>query len=158
MTGEGSDQMLVSGPKTATPLRGMATRRTRTLLGNDSGAALLEFAFLTPILVLLLAGIVQFGMVIFLRSSMQDVAQDAVRRMAVGEFTTALEVSTHVGNTFSSWVTPSVTAAWPNVGAGETDVSLTLSVALSDAVPFDLLGLFKGETMPVVAVMRQEAL
>ena len=150
--------MLVSCPKIGMPSRGKTTERARAVIGNDSGAALLEFAFLTPVLVLLLAGIVQFGMVIFLRSSMQDVAQDAVRRMAVGEFTTALEVSTHVGNTFSSWVTPSVTAAWPNVGAGETDVSLTLSVALADAVPFDLLGIFKGETMPVVAVMRQEDL
>ncbi len=136
----------------------MTRRRGATFIRNNVGAALLEFAFLTPVLVLLLAGIVQFGMVIFLRSNMQDVAQDAVRRMAVGEFTTVPEVSTHIANTFNSWVTPSVDAAWPNVGAGETDVSLTLTVSLADAMPFDLLGMFAGETMPVVAVMRQEDL
>ncbi len=150
--------MLLSCANAPTQERTQARRRTPAFFRNAAGAALLEFAFLTPILVLLLAGIIQFGMVIFLRTNMHDVAQDAVRRMAVGEFTTAPEVSTHIANTFNSWVTPSVNAAWPDVGAGETDVSLTLSVSLADAVPFDLLGIFAGETMPVVAVMRQEDL
>ena len=111
MMGKGAGRMLVPSPSTRTRPRIMAKRRGRTALADTAGAALLEFAFLTPILVLLLAGIVQFGMVIFLRSNMQDAAQDAVRRMAVGEFTTAPEVSTYVADTFKSGVTPSVTAA-----------------------------------------------
>ncbi len=130
----------------------------RRWVGDRRGAAMLEFAFLMPVMVLVLAGIIQFGMALYLRSSMLDTAQDAARRMAVGDLTTPSEVTSFVHNTMKSWVTPSVAAAWPDPSAGQTDVSVTLTVPMSDAVPFDLLGLFDTATMPASAVMRMEGL
>jgi Flp pilus assembly protein TadG len=57
----------------------------RSFCDNRSGAALLEFAFLTPILMLLVTGIIQFGSLFFLENNMTNVARDAVRRLAVGD-------------------------------------------------------------------------
>ncbi len=123
--------------------------------GDDTGAALLEFAFVAPLLVLLFAGIVQFGMVLLLRNNMQDTAQDAARRMAVGQFTSESQVTSFVNDTLITWATPTVAATWP--ASGETDVSVTISVSLAEAVPFDLLGLFEDHTMPATVSMRHEA-
>ena len=137
-----------AGPRSALQRRFVRARV------DDGGAAMLEFAFVAPLLILLFAGIIQFGMVLLLRSSMQDTAQDAARRMAVGEFTSESQVTSFVSNTLITWATPTVAATWP--GSGETDVSVTISVSLADAVPFDLLGLFEGQTMPATVSMRRE--
>ena len=136
----------------------MVVSAIRAVIGDRRGAAVLEFAFLMPVLILILAGIVQFGMALFLRSSMLDTAQDVARRMAVGDLTTSPQVVSFVQDNMTGWVTPSVTAVWPDTGIGETDVSVTLTVPMSDAVPFDLLGLFDSASMPVSAVMRMEGL
>lgn len=134
--------------------RSTLRRRLDRVRSDDSGAALLEFAFVAPLLILLFAGIIQFGMVLLLRNNMQDIAQNAARRMAVGEFTSESEVTSYVNDTLITWASPTVTATWP--GVGETDVSVTISVSLGEAVPFDLLGLFDGHTMPAAVSMRKE--
>ena len=134
------------------------TRAMRRAIGERKGAAILEFAFVMPVLLLIFAGIVQFGMALFLRSSMLDTAQDAARRMAVGELTTSAQVASFVSDTMTTWATPTVAAHWPNQSAGETDVAVSITVPLSEAIPFDLLGLFDGAKLPAYSVMRMEGL
>jgi Flp pilus assembly protein TadG len=68
----------------------------RTFCNNSDGAALLEFAFLTPILMLLITGIIQFGSLFFLENNMATVARDTARRLAVGDLVTKAEAKTHV--------------------------------------------------------------
>lgn len=138
--------------------RSAIMRRLDRGRSDTGGAALLEFAFVAPVLVLLFAGIIQFGMVLVLRSSMLDTAQDAARRMAVGEFSTQSEVADYVNSNMLTWAAPVVAATWPDEGAGETDVTVSVTVSMGEAVPFDLLGLFEGQTMPAIVTMRKEGL
>ncbi len=61
------------------------TRRRPLRRRSESGAVAVEFAFILPILLILVLGIIQYGMYFYARQGGSDVARDAARRAAVGE-------------------------------------------------------------------------
>ena len=48
------------------------------------GVSAVEFAFVSPIVVLLLGGIFQFGFALFMQGHMSEIAREVSRRVAVG--------------------------------------------------------------------------
>ena len=137
-----------------TGLRGTLPRA----LGRDQrGAAAVEFAFIMPILLLMFSGILQFGSVMFLENHMTNVAREASRRVAVGELTEA-DATTMVQGALVNWgVTYQVSVATVDTGDGNQDVTVGISLPLSDAALMDVLGLFETGDLSTSVSMRMES-
>ena len=111
----------------------------------------MEFAFLLPVFLLMLTGVVQFGAIFFLQNNMAGVAQDTSRRVAVGEMTTA-QGKTYAENTLINWgVTFTVAVTEPG-----SDVLVDISVPLPEAALVDLHGFFNGKTLRAQSTARRE--
>lgn len=97
---------------------------------NQKGQALVEFALILPILLLLIMGIIQFGMVINAYLSIQNAAREGARAGIVGN--TDLEVTTIMIATSPSlreeYLSITITPTEINRSAGEP---LTVKVSYS---------------------------
>lgn len=60
------------------------TNRRRTLLGDTGGTAVIEFAILTPVYLLLLTGMLAYGIYFGAAHSLQQLAADAARTAISG--------------------------------------------------------------------------
>lgn len=128
----------------------------RAFRRNNSGAALLEFALLTPVLILIITGIIQFGSLFFLENNMANVARDTARRLAVGELTTQTEAETFVQDTLVNWgATFTVNVTEPD--ASSNDYVVQISVPMADASIVDPFGLMSSGTLSAQSTMRQES-
>ena len=158
-------QMIQNTAKSATETRKARRAGTKGLrgtllraLGQDQrGAAAVEFAFIMPILLLMFSGILQFGSVMFLENHMTNVAREASRRVAVGELTEA-DAATMVQGALVNWgVTYQVSIATVDAGDGNQDVTVAISLPLSDAALMDVLGLFDTGDLSTSVSMRMES-
>jgi len=73
----------------------------RPFLRNESGSATVEFAIVTPILGLLLAGVLSFGWLFAISSSLQRLAAEAARASLMG--TTQAERISLAQSAVTSW-------------------------------------------------------
>ena len=64
----------------------MRDRRSICLRGADRGAAAVEFALVVPILVMLLFGIIDYGLYFANALGVRSGASDAARQIIVGNF------------------------------------------------------------------------
>ena len=64
-----------------------ACRPIFPLLSNQGGVAAVEFAFVLPVLMILLTGIIQMGLAFFVQNNMTNVSQETARLVALGELT-----------------------------------------------------------------------
>ena len=158
-------QMIQNTAKSATETRkarragtkGLCGTLLRTLGQDQRGAAAVEFAFIMPILLLMFSGILQFGSVMFLENHMTNVAREASRRVAVGELTEA-DAATMVQGALVNWgVTYQVSIATVDAGDGNQDVTVAISLPLSDAALMDVLGLFETGNLSTSVSMRMES-
>jgi Flp pilus assembly protein TadG len=131
-------------------------RLRRRCLG-DRGAASVEFALILPVLLLVLFGIVQFGLLFSVQNQMVNAAREAARAMAVegateteGENLAMAHLSAYGDMNFT------VDAVDADPANGNPDVSVTVQVPATDAVVVDVLGLFGGRNITQRIVMRQE--
>ena len=132
------------------PMR--ATRcLVRSCWRSERGVAAIEFAIVVPFVLLVLAGIIQFGFVLFLQSHVADVARDTARRVAVGEFEQA-EAVQFAQNSLLNWgVTYTVAVTLP-----DPDVVVQISLPMSQAALIDLLGVFQSGTLTATVTARGE--
>ena len=158
-------QMIQNTAKSATETRkarraaskGLRGTLLRALGRDQRGAAAVEFAFIMPILLLMFSGILQFGSVMFLENHMTNVAREASRRVAVGELTEA-DAATMVQGALVNWgVTYQVSIATVDAGDGNQDVTVAISLPLSDAALMDVLGLFETGNLSTSVSMRMES-
>ncbi len=144
----------------STPPRSFRRRSSlgiRCLWRDDSGVAAVEFAFIVPILVLMLTGIIQFGSVLFIQHNMGEVARESARRVAVGAMTKA-QAEQFVDDTLVNWGVTfdvDVTVPDPNVPT-ETDVDVVITAPMSEVAFIDILGVFEGRTLRAASTMRVE--
>jgi len=133
------------------PLR--ATRGfVRSCWHSERGVAAVEFAIAIPFVLLVLAGIIQFGFVLFLQSHVADVARETARRVAVGEFEQT-EAEQFAQDRLLNWgVTYTVAVTFPNPG----DVDVQISLPMSQAALIDLLGLFQSGTLTATVTAWEE--
>ena len=125
----------------------------RSFRKAQEGASAVEFAFTLPILALMLTGIIQFGLVLFLQNNMSNVARDASRRLAVGEID-AVQAETAIQGALVNWgatFTVTVTEDTAN-----RDIEVLVSVPLSEAAIVDPFGVFTSGTLQAQVTMRDE--
>ncbi len=146
--------MMTQASQTPKTLRGSLLRA----LGKDQrGAAAVEFAFIMPILLLMFSGILQFGSVMFLENHMTNVAREASRRVAVGELSEAA-AATMVQGALVNWgVTYQVSIATEEAEDGNENVTVGITLPLSEAALMDILGLFDTGDLSTSVTMRMES-
>jgi hypothetical protein len=127
----------------------------RRLRASEAGAAAVEMALVLPILLFILTGIIQFGMVLFTHNNMLHVAQEASRRVSVGT-TTPLEVTGWIeerliGNAANFGITVEEV-----INAGDDDIVVTITVPLSAAAVVDPFKIFPDTLIQARAVVRRQ--
>lgn len=135
--------------------------RMAHLAKQDDGASAVEFAFVLPVLLLLLTGMIDVGMLMLTQNNLMRTAQNAARNLAVAqmdELETEAYMRDKLSNLGSNLV---VDARLPNAAAvpAETDVIVTISVPMADVIPIDVIGmknLFQIGSLQTQVVMRQE--
>ncbi len=118
---------------------------------DESGIAAIEFAVIAPVAITLVAGIIQFGFVLFIENHMGDVARDAARRFAVGASDQTETVQFAQGALLNWGVTYTVTVT-PNAD----DVIVLISLPRSSVAIIDMLGLFQSGTLTTSVTMLTE--
>ncbi len=123
----------------------------------QAGLALVETALAMPLLIIVVAGIVQFGGLFSLKSEMINLARDSARRVAVGEMS-AGQVQGFVATGFGSWPqTFSVAVQTPNPSVpADKDVAVTITVPMSEASLMDIFGMFQQGDLIAKVTMRKE--
>lgn len=100
---------------------------------SESGAALVEFTILMPVLFLILFGIVEFGMIVFTQNNMTNAAREGARTSAVqggtmaNANTAACRWLVGTGQTFTITSTDLCTGA--NSATQDVKVQITVSAA-----------------------------
>lgn len=137
-------------------LRGLRARLRQSLRDNR-GVAAVEFAFVLPIIILLLAGVIQFGMLLFLQNHMTNVARETSRRVAVGELTKD-EAKTEAEGDLVNWgISYDVDVTVPDGSdPDDKDIIVTISAPMSEASLIDILGIFGEGKLQTAVTMRQE--
>jgi Flp pilus assembly protein TadG len=126
--------------------------RLLSTVGNEVGAAAVELAFVLPVALLLLMGIMQFGALLFLQNTMVNVANDIARRVSVGELTpTAGEILAE--DRLSGWnATFTVSVTSPTVD----DIQVDIAVPLADAAVVDFGHFLDTGDLTAQATVRKE--
>lgn len=142
-----------------------AKKRTRAWRGlrgwrrSEEGATAVEFAFVLPVLLMIVAGIIQFGAVFFLQNNMSNAAREAARALAVGSIASTTESKALVEQKLIDWgVNFDIQTTMPNpADPNDTDFTVVITAPLSEAAIFDYLGVFEGGTLRAAASMREES-
>ena len=124
---------------------------------DERGMAAVEFALVLPVLILVLAGVIQFGSMFFVQNNMTDVARDSARRLAVGELTAA-ETQQYAQNALVDWgITYTVVVTEPNpIDPDDKDITVTISAPMRQASLVNLLDLPDTQVLSAAVTARQE--
>lgn len=134
---------------------------------NEDGVAAVEFALIAPVIVLLLFGIVQFGFIFTIQSSMSAAARDGARAMAIaglpdgGSGTFTCDSSSIDGDTAKEVACLSL-STWTNRGfvfeievdrPSSESARLTIRIPLNEAAVVDVLGIMGERTLQTASTM-----
>lgn len=133
------------------------------LAGDERGASAVEFAFVLPILLLLLTGMIDVGVLMLTQNNMIRVAQSAARNLALAQMDEA-QTETYIHSKLANLGTSlKVEATLPDTEAvpPETDVTVSLSIPMADVIPIDIVGMgnlkaFRKGALQTQVTMRQE--
>ncbi len=118
-------------------------RRTRSNKG-DRGAVAVEFALVAPILLVLLFGIIQYGLYFWAAQGGASAAREAARRAAVGDMVTCTEFRTHVRDRIdalgSGGAAATVTRTYAN-GPGNSAAAVEVGDVVTVGVTFNTINL-----------------
>jgi Flp pilus assembly protein TadG len=135
--------------------------RDESLDASDSGGALVEFTVIMPLFLLLVFGIIEWGLIFFLQNNMTHAAREAARTWAVqnqnltqGQVC-ALATGYLTGTQHSYQCT--ATDHCQFAGAARTpDVTVQLSLDAASASVINFTGYFTGGTLVSRVTMRKE--
>jgi Flp pilus assembly pilin Flp len=137
-------------------LRHSIATRMRSIVRDVRGAVAIEFALVLPVLIAVMFGIIQYGMVLFTEQMMVYAAREAARSYAVGT-STAAQAQTLAEGLLPGHVSSfSVTVDEPDPDLGETDVTVTISAPMEDAAIINVLGSLMSGNLQAAIVMRVE--
>ncbi len=136
---------------------GRETGTIRSFWHERDGVSAVEFAFVLPIVVILLSGIFQFGFAFFMQGHMAEVARDTSRRVAVGELTQSEAISFAESSLINPGVTYDVAVTLPDPNdPDDRDVVVSISAPKKQISPIDLLGLFQDGDLSASVTRRME--
>lgn len=136
---------------------GLKWLKPRCFVTKRDGGALIEFAFLAPLLLLVVTAVIEFGAMFFLQNNMMNVSRDTARRLAVGDLTSAADAQSHAQANIINWgatFTVNVTEPAPSDLNGDYVVEIT--VPMSDAALIDPFGILGSGTLSAESTMRRE--
>ena len=148
--------------------RGMCSK-----LGDEGGAIAIEFAFVAPVLLILLLGTIQFGYAFFVQINMNNAAREAARGLAVGSASVggatscsnagtgtaeSLACDFLAGLAVSSFILSACDPDHPDntLCPGDKDVTVKVTIPRSKIALGDILGFFDTGTMEAQVTMRRE--
>lgn len=131
----------------------------RQRVGDDSGATAIEFALIAPILILLLGGIVEGGLLIHTWGNMEYIARQAARGVAIGEFTEqqaqdfiASRMQKSVGAPAAAATVRTVSGAQPI----DNEVIVNVTVPAAQLSQIQIFGVFRMVTLSAEVTMHRE--
>lgn len=128
-------------------------------LKGQRGQALLEFAVVLPVLIMLLVGIVQMGLLMHSYLTVQEAAREGARSAAVGTANADVEIKVKNVTTAAgiNAANVSVNIAPENARAVGTAVTVTVTVPnpMTSAIPF--VSVVFPNKLTGTMVMRMEA-
>lgn len=132
--------------------RGKTSDRLRALSGRERGAAAVEFALVLPLLMVLLLGIIDFGLYYYNDLQLTHVARDAARYLSVNNVAAAnaaISGATLVSTTINSRALDPATSGQP--------ATVTLRATYSFLTPLPLVvGIGRTLGINATVVMRRE--
>jgi Flp pilus assembly protein TadG len=136
-------------------------RRLRKLRRDPRGATAVEFALIAPVLVAIVMGIIEFGLIIFTYTTAGVASRDVARRIATGRIaaTTATASSTltpQLPAWVRSYATVSLTQTTPGT-ASTNIITVTVSFPALRATPTTFLSFAYGFTLATATTMQQES-
>jgi hypothetical protein len=133
------------------------TATRRSFWRECHGVSAVEFAFVLPIVVMMLGGIFQFGFALFMQGHMSEVAREVSRRVAVGELSQSQAVSYAQSSLINPGVVYNVAVTLPDPSdPADRDVQVSISAPLKDISPIDILGLFQSDDLSTSVTRRME--
>ena len=132
---------------------------TAWLATGKAGGAAVEFALISPVLLLLVAGVVEGGLLLYTWGNMEHVARQAARAAAIGSVTAA-QAETFVETKMAESIGSPTATATVNFVTGATpmedEVVVQVTVPggeLSSLLPF---GLFRLASLSSTVTMHHE--
>ena len=111
--------------------------------GADRGASAVEFALIVPFLILMTGAIVEITNIYFVRSQLTEIAGQAARRLAVGaldEEETTKFVAAKLADQAAGLNARAEVIDHTLRDQDGTDVTVSISLALNDALIFEFVG------------------
>ena len=120
---------------------------------GDRGAIAVEFALIMPIFILLVLGVIQYGMYFWAAQGASTAVREAARRAAVGDYPTCESFRTDVRSRIDSMgdaANAVVTRSYQN-GPGNTDAAVEVGDVVTVTVEFHTLNI----DLPVVPFLDE---
>ena len=158
---EGNSQILLPGHRKIGAAPGLKVEKVcRSCRRNRRGAAAVEFAVVSPVLFLLIFGMIEYGRMVMVQQVITNAAREGARK-GVLDGTTNSDVTTVVSNYLTSakitGATTTVTPTNPSNATYGGTVTVTVSVPYSSVswLPHNFwLG---SKTLTATSVMRRES-
>ena len=142
----------------AAPAPAAGPGRARIDDPRQQGAVGVEMALVLPFLVLMLTGIVDFGLIFFIHNNMVNAARDAARSVAVQEVTATQAEQVARDQLFFSGLTFTITITEPDPSdPTDNDVIVVITVPLAEASLADALGILSSGDLRTQVTMRKES-
>jgi Flp pilus assembly protein TadG len=125
----------------------------RNYTRDQSGAAAVEFAFVGPVLVVMLIGICQFGMILHIQSEMAHVARNAARLLSVQSIVVA-DAPAYVSSKLPAWGGGYQT----NVAMAADTYTVTVTIPTEDVAFFPFMEGYFGDSLSASASISSEEL
>lgn len=132
--------------------------RPKSPAARRSGAAAVEFAFVAPLLVLLVFGMIEFGRMIMVQQILVNAAREGARKAVLPGATDDMAKTTvndYLKNTNISGHETAVSPSASNATGG-TSIAVSVSVPYKDVTWLPFANFLSGKTLSASAVMRKE--
>jgi hypothetical protein len=124
---------------------------------DRDGVSAVEFAFVLPIVILLLGGIFQFGFALFMQGHISGVARETSRYVAVGELNQSEAISFAEDSLINPGVTYDIDVTLPDPSdPSDRIVEVSITAPLAQLSPIDILGLFEDSDLTASVQRRME--
>ncbi len=121
------------------------------------GVALVELAIVLPLLMLMLLGIIEFGSVFYVRSTMLHGAREAARSLAVRAATAVEAEQIALDHLAGLNLVFTITVTEPDPGIpGDRTTAVQITTPLNPALAGDPLGIFGAGILQAKVTMRKE--